>query len=484
MMELSFLIVVAFAIYGSCLHGESQFDDITQIQNNPLILEGKWKEALFDNAVGWRNRLRSLFYGWRSIVRATFALNVAIWGPSTFSIHATSVMLHALNGFVQYHIFMALGFDRVSSLLSATLLIGHPLAVSSVAYMSSRGGVLSALFSNCAILMVVSGLNPVFALPVAVLAFMAKEDAAVTPLALTLIGAIQGLTAWWLPLPFMVAILWKRRKGIRDLVRNNGNAGMTKVGFRSQFEQPWYSITAFTETAVRFPQWVLGNALNFDPKVERPSAHRIALAVGIAVAIGAGFILGGPLVKIGLILTVCTPPLVYLVAQMPDPIMEYRFYSALTGIGVGTAWLFSVLPGIFVFIAIVWFWTLAAFRAFDWSSSLALWRGVIRDGTNSERAWINLGAAYMVRQQHKDARECFHKVLEINPGIGPAWANLGQIEAAYQNWDKAIEYYSASTKHNPAFAASWHALAEIYQRLNKPDLAAATMRGMQSAVKG
>jgi tetratricopeptide (TPR) repeat protein len=483
MMEFSFLLVLAFAIYGFCLNGECVFDDVNQIINNPNIIQGNWRAALFDNHTAWKMRLHTLIFGWRTMVRGSLALNIAVWGPSTFSIHVTNVVLHAMNGYLVMHIAGTLGFDQTIALLAGAFFIGHPLAVSSVAYMSSRGVLLSALFSNAAILSMLSGYW-LLSMPLAVLALMAKEDAAILPAALTALALERGMPGWWAPLPVVAVLLWMKRRNIRELIRGNGNKGMTASGFAEQLQQPWYSLTAFTETVLRFPQWILGSGMNFDPQVCIPGPARLAAAMTLFLAFAGAMLAAGPMAHVVLILIVLSPAILYWFVPMPDPVMEYRFYGSLTGVAVALAAVFNLAGWPMVLCAAAVLWTIAGIRAMDFSTALALWKGVLRDGSEHERALLNLGAAYQFRQEHAAAQKCFERVLAKNPHIGPAWANLGLIEVAYERYDKAIEYFTNATVHCPKFPHGWQALAQVYQKLNQPEKAQSCLKAMELAAKG
>ncbi len=484
-MELCYLLVIAFILYGSTLHGECVFDDVNQIANNREILSGSWRGALFGDCCPptLRERLRSLLFGWRGLVRASLAFNVLIWGPSTFSFHAGNIILHALNSYIVYGILCALGFDSSLALLGASLFVGHPLATSAVGYMSSRGVLLSSFFGFLGVLSVLAGLS-LLAIPCFLLAFASKEDLAVLPISISATAYVLGLSWWAIPLPILAALLWFKRRGIREILRGNGEAGMTASGFAQSIAQPWYSVTAFTETVIRYPFWLLGLKQNVDPDIEIPRTPRVITAVLIASSVLLAVIYLSAPWKIGLIFTVCSPMVLYWFFPMPDPILEYRAYFSLLGVAILSTQILDILPGYAVYALMVWLWLATGYRAASWSSALSLWKSAVRDGSTKERVLLNLGAAYQLRQEHDNAQECFNQVLKKNPRIGPAWTNLGLIAIARNNPDKAIEYFTASTTHCPQFLHAWQALGEVYQKVSQPEKAQACFQQAQLLAKG
>ena len=62
---------------------------------------------------------------------------------------------------------------------------------------------------------------------------------------------------------------------------------------------------------------------------------------------------------------------------------------------------------------------------------------------------LNIGVALKELGQRAEARQCFERVLELNPRSADAWVNLGTIAKAERDYQRAIECYQQALEINP-----------------------------------
>jgi tetratricopeptide (TPR) repeat protein len=139
---------------------------------------------------------------WRPLRTLLFAGEHALFGGRAAGWHATSLLLHLL--LVRALIALAgrlPGATRGRALAAGLLFGVHPLSVESVAWVSSQGDLLAALFSVACI--AGAGRRPLLASAAAALALLSKESA--LPLVLALLAARRLLRGDSRPRPGVVA---------------------------------------------------------------------------------------------------------------------------------------------------------------------------------------------------------------------------------------------------------------------------------------
>ena len=196
-----FLLVVALTLvaYARSFTGEFQFDDHSQILDNPAVRDATWRGVL-----AWGTT--------RLIPLLTLAANYRLGGDDPIGYHAVNLIIHLLVAYVVYRLVFELCqtprlrrswmAERPLPLaLAAALIVAcHPIQVQAVTYVVQRMSTIAALFYLASVLWYVrarnqaisggpSGLAYAAAVLLAVAASLSKENAASLPLAI-------GLCEW------------------------------------------------------------------------------------------------------------------------------------------------------------------------------------------------------------------------------------------------------------------------------------------------
>jgi uncharacterized membrane protein len=138
---------------------------------------------------------------YRPIRTFDFALDWAVSGGRPFGFHLKSVLLHAVAALLLLSLFARIfpeekpGFAG-PAFCGALLFALHPVHTEAVAWISSRGDLLSAVFFLGALLLHVKG-RPFLALPVLLLALLSKESAVVFPAAVLLVDRLRRAPIRW-----------------------------------------------------------------------------------------------------------------------------------------------------------------------------------------------------------------------------------------------------------------------------------------------
>ena len=115
------------------------WDDPWYVVNNPLIRS--WHPA---NLWGIATEVVSRNYA--PVTIFSFLVDHTVWGLWPGGYHLTNVLLHAINGVLVYALIQQLTNNRSAAWIAAALWAVHPVQVESVAWVSSRKGLLSATF--------------------------------------------------------------------------------------------------------------------------------------------------------------------------------------------------------------------------------------------------------------------------------------------------------------------------------------------------
>jgi Flp pilus assembly protein TadD/peroxiredoxin len=102
----------------------------------------------------------------------------------------------------------------------------------------------------------------------------------------------------------------------------------------------------------------------------------------------------------------------------------------------------------------------------------AFFRQALRDDPKSAEALYGLGSAYLQLQKANEARECFHRALQLHasyPGTPPnAWNNLGILDAREGKFDLAIQNFQRALQIDPEHSIALQNLGNAYRQ--KKDL--------------
>jgi len=144
------IAAVTFAVFAPALqYGFLLWDDDRNFLNNPFYRGLGWTQVrwAFTSAVMGH---------WIPVTWLSFGVDHAVWGMNAFGYHLTNVLLHAANAALFYQLGRRLLTLSLPAARPWALALGaaaaalffavHPLRVESVAWITERRDVLSALF--------------------------------------------------------------------------------------------------------------------------------------------------------------------------------------------------------------------------------------------------------------------------------------------------------------------------------------------------
>jgi len=129
------IVLLTFTAYSPAIHGGFIWDDDSYLTQNPLLTSphGLWQI--------WTTTKSPQYY---PLVFTTFWAEQRLWGLNPFGYHAVNVSLHAINAVIVFWLLRRLGVPE--AWMIGAIFAVHPVHVESVAWITERKNVLSALF--------------------------------------------------------------------------------------------------------------------------------------------------------------------------------------------------------------------------------------------------------------------------------------------------------------------------------------------------
>ncbi len=459
------LLAASLTCYWPTAHAEFVFDDHYLVIDNPCITAN---DGLY------RVWLTNKNYEYLPLTYSGFWLEHRLWGTNPLGYHLVSVVLHAINAFLLWLLLRQLSIP--GAWLGAMLFAVHPVATSSVAWISEQKNLWGLLFALVSSLMYLrfeaSGCRRWYVL--SVICFMA---------------ALLGKTSVVMMPCLILAYEWRRAGTLR--MKDVGRVapfflaslilGLVTVWFQVHrgIAGEHIPIGNFLERLVAagyVARFYLGKALaplNLSMIYPRWDYVQMTWLPGAAL-VGLFALLWryrrgwewsqACWLALGCYVLILTPvlgfvPMAFMRFSLVADHLQYPALPALTAlVGAMTAWAISrhraVVIAAGTAIATLIFLTMQ--QAGTYRDDETLWRETIRMNPEAWVAHINLGSALADRGQVDDAVAHFQKVLQIKPdsvdahnNLGLALAGRGQIDEAIAHYQKAFQIKSNSVDaHN------------------------------------
>jgi tetratricopeptide (TPR) repeat protein len=456
------LVLLTLAAYAPALGAGFIWDDDDYVTENPLLRDGDGLRRI------WLTTDTPQYY---PLVFTSFWIEHRLWGLAPAGYHAVNVLLHALNALLVAHVLRRL--DVRGAWWIAALFAVHPVHVESVAWITERKNVLSALFYLLAFASWLrferDGRRRSYALTIAafVAALLAKTVAASLPVALAL------------------ATLWRRgRLDKRDVLRLapllvvgaamalvtvNLERGMVSV-VGGEFDFAAWQRPLVAAGALLFYPWKIVWPFGLCFNYPRWNLAADVLPLGLAAAAVAATAFGlafvwrrghrGPTLAAAFYAVTIFPALGFLDVYP----FRYSFvadhFQYLASLGplmllVGGAfhlldrssWKHATRAATAIGLSIViGLAALTASQAAAYEDEKALWEHTLERNPRSWLALNNLGLARLDSGDAQGALELLDRAVEAQPrsaeshtARGLARARLGDAARALDDLDRAVE---------------------------------------------
>lgn len=512
----AFLIAAPLVAYAAALHGGFLWDDDVYVSHNLLLTAP--------------DGLRRIWFSLDSpsqyfpLTYTTFLLERGIWGLNTFGYHLVNVLLHAANALLVWRILEDL--EIPGAWLAAGVFALHPVQVESVAWITERKNVLSALFYLLSLRSWVRSLDATptrraaavaAALIFYLLALFSKTTACTLPAALVLavwlkgravdrrraleVGAFVGLgvamgllTVWW----------EKHQQGAgggpfrltpAQAVIAAGRALWFYAGKLAWPSGLSFSYARWTVRPEDWRQWlwpgcaallfaVLGEAW----RRGRPAAAYAALFFAATLSPLLGFI---PLYTFRYSYVAdhyqylaCVGPISLAAAAAarglwPDDPRTPRLHAAVIVLFGALILATSNRAAAFADSDVLWRDTLeknpgswlaynnlgcSAVDRGDWAQAETDFKRAISLGPDEYRNFFDLGALYEKQGRRDDALASYEEALRLEPAHGKSLLSAARLHAQAGRDDQAVEFYRRGLAADPEHPEARNSLGMILAR--------------------
>ena len=471
-----FLALAVLAVFGQTTHFEFvNYDDDKNVYQNPVVEKG-----LSMQAAGWAFTHPQVA-NWIPLTTLSHMLDCQIFGLHAGGHHLVNVLLHAATAVLLFLVLRRMTGSLWRSAFVAAVFAVHPLRAESVAWVSERKDVLSALFFMLTLGAYVRNTRkPSWTGHVAVillftLGLLSKSMVATLPFVLLLLDywplkriADCGLRIEeWKPLliekiplfvlataacvatalmPDMQVILTNTHR--LPLLERIGNALVSYVVYLRQMAFPAGQATPYPILPNGQPPW------------------NVCLAFVVLAAISAGvvacrkkrpWLLTGWLWYVGMLV-----PVIGIIQISPDAAHANRYtYLPEIGLALAGTWAVAdwsagwkqrrVILGGLMAIIIGALAICGHAQTSYWKNGETLWTRALDCTSDNSVAHNNIGYALYQKGKVEDAIRHYKQALEINPNYAQAHFNLGVIFLKQGELDDAIAEYKQALKIDPDY---------------------------------
>lgn len=422
------VLTLTGAVLATALPADFIFDDTVDVEHNPVATPGGFTAHVARTV--------------RPLLKASYALGVALHGPEAPAHRAVNLGLHLLaTTLVFLHLRRWLASHRpvdedtaLPALAGAALWALHPLACDTVIPISGRSMGLSTVLLLGALLPV-TGSRPPRAVGVAagavlaLLAPLARETALVLPLLLAGWQVTLGPREPWRASLRRAAPVWGGTLAAALLVflqPRHRELVSFSVATREPFEALRGNVHALS---AMLRLWAAPWELSIDPArprewgwLDTPTLLRVA----VLAALGLTALLGRRRV----------PHLAFAVGwALLSLAPANSFLWRLDPVGIRPLYLASIAPALLAALVLLrvrpvplraaaWgcalalavsLGTLTTSRAALYRSPVALWEDAVRKAPRRARAHTNLGMAYLAEERLDDAERALTRALDLEP---------------------------------------------------------------------
>lgn len=448
------LVAAVLAVFGQAAwFGYVNFDDPEYIKNSEHVEDGPTLENL-----KWG--LTTLhFANWHPLTWWSWQVDVALWGDNPQGHHVTSLLIHAVNALLVWRVLWTLAGSRFGSFLLALVFAIHPLRWESVAWISERKGLLSALFALLAVDRYAAyarspSLAKMGIVAVCLALSLMSKAMAVTLPAVFLVLDWRPFGRWkswrdglWLvlekwPLWLLVAasvviafVAQQRAGAVRTLHEVSGLQRLVGAG--------WAYAVYIGQTI-----WPANLCVFYPLPDHHPWWHAaLAIVVLLGGTIGAALaarrrpaVTVGWLCYLGMLVPVIG--LVQLGGQAhADRYVYLPSIPLLAALGAAAVGLLgsrvrSLGVRVALVVVLVPLAALSVAQGRVWRSGQTLWQHAARTAPCGE-SWWNVGVLALDARRYDDAARSFQEAGRLVPGIPEYEAGLAAALDGQERWDEA-----------------------------------------------
>ena len=490
-LQAALLFLLAVAVYANAVDHPFLYDDLPLVVENPKIRSLERIQTLTVEPI----QATLLRPRWTRF--ATYALEFAVAGTWAPLYHGTNVLLHGTIGLLVFLLVSRASGNRTLGWWSAALFLLHPINTEVVAHVAGRRGLLAALFSLVALLLLQGFTRRGGAWRAAAAAFalylaaFSKEHAILTPVAFVLLDLWGGVRSAEPGRPLLQTLgdLARRRWALYSAL-TLATLGMAlwfmagKVTIHTGMYETsggglgWVDRAGIAGLALRMLVAPIGQSVDysFDALGVASGARPLLLLdlsillAGVACALAA--VLRRSWIGFGglWMLLYFSPHLGFV--SWHEVFAERFLYLPSIGFGVAVAaagqklacregWRRPVAAAALLLLAL--FGTATVIRNQVWASSEALWSDAVRRYPECARARKALGDVRLDAQRPDLALEQYREAIRLADGYVDAHVGLALAHTARGDFGQAMRSVESTLQRWPSVPRAWNLKGYLHE---------------------
>lgn len=494
---ITFLLIMAFIVFGPSLFGNFVWDDEEQIQTNVIIRNLSNIPYLFTSSTF--NTGGAGLFGWyyKPLMTVTFALNYFIWNLNPFGYHLFDMLLHFTNAVLVFFLFKKIfskqtPFAKSTSFLLSLIFLVHPAITEAVAYVSSTQELLFTFFFLIAFLFTFS--------------FLEKKTNTFLKFfsinlffLLSLLSKESGIIA--IPIIITFIFIFYRSKTLLFVIASFITFSfylilrfpVAKTPFFQHSKVVPISAASFLERVQTIPFEIFSYIrLTFFPKdlfisqnfvIEKTNDPRFYLTLPFVLLFL--FLLffyflktRSKLYLFFLFWLIFAFSILLNLYPLDMTIAERWLYAPLIGIlglfGVVLSNIGEKKNRLFFFLIVLILFVLPLFairtftRTIQWTNELSLFENDIKYNPNSYDLQNNYGVSLFREGKYKEAKELFKRSINLSTSWWASYNNLGVVYEKEGNLDRAKLFYSLAIQNGQYYLA-YENLGALKLKTEKPE---------------
>ena len=497
-----FLLAATLVAYGPALRGGFVWDDFDYVADNPALRSLDGLRAVWFHP-GWGEKHRpGAVRQYYPLVYTSFWVEHHLWADHTLGYHLVNVVLHAGAAWLAWLLLRRLRVP--GAFVAAAVFALHPVHVESVAWITERKNVLSAVFALLALL--------------AYLRFDDLRRAAddgppgrpwrwyAAAVALFLAALLSKTTAAALPAVLLLLLWWKRRRlrpadwfpvvplfllaaamGTLTLWTETRVVGTAEIAQRlAPAERLFVAGRALWFYAAKlawphplifiYPRWDVSVADRLQAVYPVAAVAAVILLWMLRPRLGKGplvaaLVFGGALVPalgffdvyFQMAYTYVADHFVYLSSLALIALAVASGAALLTRLGSPGRRLAPVAAALVLLALGALTWR----QAHAWTDEETLWRDTVAKNPEAWMAHLNLGSRLAMRRELDDAEEAYRQCLRVRPGQPLAHYGLAKVCAWREDFQDAVYHFNRAVDSSPDFTDAHYELARALQRLGR-----------------
>jgi len=461
-----FLIAITWFVFGQTVRYDFvNYDDDKYVYANPLITNGLTVSGAIHAFIGKHS------VNWHPLTTLSHMLDCQLWDSHAGGHHFTNIVLHTIAVVLLFLILLQMTGALWRSAFVAAVFAVHPLRVESVAWISERKDVLSAVFFMLTLGFYVryvrhSSLGRYLAVVGSfALGLMCKPTLVTVPLVLLLLDywplkrfdgelstrrlILEKIPLFALSAAAAGATLWAQEKSIIQIERlpfmwRVGNGLVACLTYIEQTIWPARLAVFYPHPGITLPVWEIGLAI---------VVLLLATAGAIALRRKRPYFLTGWFWYLVMLL-----PVIGLIQVGAQAHADRYTYLSQIGLYILLAWAIPDalasriqrrILGVTAGVAIILLAWCAHIQASYWRDGETLWSHTIAVTSENFTAYNGLGQFLLDHGHLDEAIDQLHIALKINPKYPIARMNLGIALLKKGRADEAIAQFQTVLKDYP-----------------------------------